>query len=356
MPLDDRRLGFVKILRDRTDRHLVDQRLRASEERFRLLAINIPQLVFRSLSDGTRTWPSPQWINFTGLSFDESKGFGWLDAIHPEDLGGTLAGWPVAKQSGEYYVEHRVRRRADGQYRWHQTRARPMRDGAGGDNAEWVGTMTDVHDLRALQERQKVLMAELQHRTRNLLAMTQAIATQTLRKAKSPQAFMREFESRLRALSRVQVLLTGVDYNNVDLRDLLTAELQAHDGLHLESGKVLLDGPALPLPPRPAQALGLALHELVTNAVKYGALAQQSARLAVTWRLEQKMDERRVVLQWKESGVSMSPQAADRRYGYGSELIERALPYQLGAETSLVFESDGVRCTIGVVLKENKDA
>jgi len=347
MQLDDPEAGFVKVLRDRTAAHLANEQVRKSEERFRLLATNIPQLVFRSMSDGNRTWPSPQWIEFTGLGSEQSLGFGWLDAIHPDDRAPTLAAWEAARDTGEYYCEHRLRRRSDGQYRWHQTRARPISPGALRD---WVGTMTDIHDLRGLQDRQKVLMAELQHRTRNLLAVIQTIVSRTLRGSDSLQAFELEFSRRLGALSRVQALISGVDYQSLDLRDLLVAELQAHESSQLDSGKVTLDGPALPLPASAAQALGLALHELVTNAAKYGALAQEHGRLAVRWQVDRDGTGQIAKVEWKESGVAM-PQEAPRRTGYGTELIKRALPYQLGAETELRFEADGVRCTIAAMLK-----
>jgi PAS domain S-box-containing protein len=353
MRLDGRDSGFVKILRDRTEKHLYDERLRDSEERFRLLATNIPQLVFRCLSDGNRTWPSPQWIDFTGLGVEESKGFGWVDAVHPDDRQATLEGWLAAQSTGEYYVQHRVRRRSDGQYRWHQTRARPIL-GSNAAQTDWVGTMTDVHDLRGLQERQKVLMAELQHRTRNLLALTLSMAHQTLRRSTSLEAFGHEFDRRLRALGRVQVLITGVDYQKVDLRDLLTAELQAHDSSCLDSGKVSLDGPAVPLTAKAAQALGLALHELTTNSAKYGALSAAAARLDISWTIEASSAARSLLLDWKERGIALSPEA-DRRQGYGSELIQRALPYQLCADTRLAFEPDGVRCTIKVMLEDGDD-
>jgi PAS domain S-box-containing protein len=352
MPFDEPTRGYIKILRDRTAQHLAEERLKESEERFRLLAVNIPQLVFRSRSDGYRTWPSPQWISYTGVDAAHSFGFGWLDAIHPDDRPVTVAGWDSARVTGEYSVEHRVRRSSDAQYRWHQTRARPVDKGAL-DDGDWVGTTTDVHDIRSLQERQIVMMAELQHRTRNLLALVQAIAAQTLRKTRSVPEFQCEFESRLQALGRVMALISGVDYAAVDLRDLLTAELQAYGSGVLEKGKVRLDGPALPLKPAAAQALGLALHELTTNAAKYGALAQENATIAVTWRLEGAAAHTQAIIEWKESSVKMEPTSSDERpYGYGRELIERALPYQLGANTVLSFEDDGVRCRIRVDLSE----
>jgi PAS domain S-box-containing protein len=346
MPLADPRQGFVKIFRERTKQHQAEQRLRESEERFRLLATSIPQLVFRSRPDGERTWGSPQWIEFTGLGLEASLELGWLDAVHPDDREATMAAWRDARASGsEYYAEQRVRRLADGEWRWHQTRARPLPDGV---EREWVGTMTDVHELRTLQDRQKVMLAELQHRTRNLLAVVQSVARQTLRTSASLPGFGAEFESRLRALGRVQGLLARADHGPIPLRDLIEAELTAHGDGGDAPGKAQVHGPTVTLPPGSAQTLALALHELATNSVKYGALAQPGGKLAVTWRVEGAGTERRVVLDWREGGVAMPEGGLPRRKGYGSELIERALPYQLKANTRLEFGIDGVRCAIEV--------
>jgi PAS domain S-box-containing protein len=343
MPLVEPGAGFVKILHDRTQHHLAETRLRESEARFRLLAQNIPQLVFLCRPDGMRTWGSPQWIEFTGLSLGESVGFGWLDAIHPDDLDATRAGWTEAHRFGEYYAEHRVRRAADGEYRWHQTRARPV-DPTSHDTHDWVGTMTDIHDLRGMHDRQQVLLAELQHRTRNLLAVIHAIAGQTLRNSPSLNEFGPQFEGRLRALSRVQAMLSRVDNTSIGLRELVLAELSAHGGAPGE-GPSAVEGPEVALPPSAAQAFALALHELATNAVKYGALSQPTGRLSVTWRVEPGPRDQ-VVLDWQEHGVRYPDAVAPTRRGYGSMLIERALPAQLNAQTRLEFAADGVRCRI----------
>ena len=347
MPLRDSADGFVKITRDRTEQHRAEERLRENEERFRLLATSIPQLVFRSKPDGWRTWGSPQWVDFTGLSLEESLGLGWLEAIHPDDREATQRRWSEAAASGEYYVEHRVRHEAGGEYRWHQTRARRL-DADGGAHGEWVGTMTDIHDLRGLQDRQRLLMAELHHRTRNLLAVVQSIALQTLRASASLEGFGDEFGSRLQALSRVQGLLARADQEAIDLHALVEAELAAHGDGGADPGKVRVEGPPVALPAGPAQTLALALHELATNAVKYGSLGRPAGRLVVTWGFEGDGGGRRVALEWRESGVPMAEGGPPGRKGYGSELIERALPYQLGAETRLEFGVDGVRCAIVV--------
>jgi PAS domain S-box-containing protein len=336
--------GFAKITRDRTEQHQAHERLRENEERFRLLATSVPQLVFLTRPDGNRTWPSPQWCDFTGLSPDESFGQAWLDAIHPDDREATQKAWEDARSTGEYYIEHRVRRAADGDYLWHQTRAKPLE---GSLSSDWVGTMTDIDNLRGLQSRQHVLMAELQHRTRNLLSVIQAIANQTVRSSTSLESFTAKFSNRLRALSRVQSLLATVEDQVIDLRALVMAELAAHSSDDVAVSKINVVGPAVALPAMAAQALGLALHELATNAVKYGALAQPSGSLDVSWEVDTEKPE--VALEWRETGMRLSGPPA--RKGYGSELIERALPYQLKAKTQLNFCPDGVRCKISVPVR-----
>ena len=190
-------------------------------------------------------------MDFTGLGFEDSLGLGWLDAIHPDDREVTLRRWAEAAATGEYYVEHRVRRTADGGYRWHQTRARPMDTGDGTEEGEWVGTMTDIHDLRSTQDQQRVLVAELHHRTRNLLAVVQSIALRTLRTSASLEGFGEEFESRLQALGRVQGLLARADQEAVDLRALVDAELDSARRRRRRSRQGAGRGPAGRDPGRP---------------------------------------------------------------------------------------------------------
>src|SRR4051812_32828089 len=331
MPLAERNAGFVKILRDRTSQHRAEEQLRESEERFRVLATNIPQLVFRTKPNGERTWPSPQWSNFTGLDFAASLGLGWLEAIHPDDRDETQAAWQDAQRNGEYYVEHRIRRAGSDEYRWHQTRALPLTHGAKSADADWVGTMTDIHELKTLQDRQKVLLAEVQHRTRNLLTIVQSIARQTIKSSRSVDEFAEEYESRLSALSRIQSLLARTDNDPIDLRELVAGELEAHGHASPEAGsKVKIEGSSVLLPSSSAQLLALAIHELATNAVKYGALAQRSGQLVVRWEVDKDSTKPMAAVEWRETGVTM-PEGGRKRRGYGSELIERALPFQLGA-------------------------
>ena len=322
---------------------------REAELRFQTLVEGLPLLVWRAVDGGEWTWASPQWIACTGQHEADYRDWGWLAALHPDDRDEAREAWSHAPEQGGFEVEYRIRRQADGEYRWFQTRAAPVRDPAGAI-IEWLGTSTDIHDLRELQERQHVLVAELQHRTRNLMGVVRSMADKTVRSSADLPDFRARFRDRLEALARVQGLLSRInDHDRVTFNELLDAELSAMDG---GVDRVVVDGPAgVRLRSSTVQTLAMALHELATNAVKYGALGQPAGRLAITWRLERpKADERPWLhIEWRESGVAMPPaDAAPSGGGQGRELIERALPYQLRARTTYLLGPDGVRCTIAI--------
>ncbi len=234
------------------------------------------------------------------------------------------------KDGSEYIVEWLITAVHDGQ----------------GRVRHWVAAQRDVTERHRAQARQAVLMAELQHRTRNLLAVVHAIADRTF----GHNPALAEYGARLAALGRVQGLLSGNEQDwSVPVAEIVRAELDAH-GVKLDGQiQVQVEGPVVELSGDQVQAVALALHELATNAVKHGALAQASGRLSVVWRVEQDGDDARLVVDWHESGVSM-PGGPPTHRGYGTELITVALPYQLDAETALEFAPDGVRCRIALPL------
>ncbi len=327
----------------------IESEVAASEERLRLLMEGIPQLVWRSCDKGRWTWSSPQWQDFTGQSQDQSHGMGWLDAIHPDDRAAAMRAWEEARPHGRLDVEYRVHRAADNAWIWHHTRSVPVY-GRAGLIVEWLGTSTDIHELRELQGRQKVLVAELQHRTRNLMGVVRSVADKTAKASSDLPDFRHRFRDRLDALSRVQGLLSRMnDHDRVTFDELVDTELAAMDG---SADRVTVDGPhGVRLRSSTVQTLAMALHELATNAMKYGALGQSSGRLAITWRLERREDSRKpwLHIDWRESNVAMpSLNDAPTGTGQGRELIERALPYQLRAKTSYKLGPDGVHCTISI--------
>lgn len=357
-PLRDERGRIVRWFVAGTDIH--DQRLamhalQRSELRFRTLIERVPQLIWRAVADGHWTWCSPQWCEYTGQRSDEALGMGWLDMVYVDDRDRLLSAWQNAEERGTLDMEGRIFHAAEKRHRHFQTRALPVR--ADERIIEWLGTCTDVDDIFQLQGRQSVLVAELQHRTRNLMAVVQATTTRTLREATSLAQFAECFNDRLAALARVQALLSrreGGTRVSFDL--LLREEIAAHVPLD-EAGngpQVTLHGPAgVPLRSSSIQTFALALHELATNAVKYGALSQPSGHLQIAWHVEiGEAGDRRLCVDWRESGVADMPArgAQPQGGGYGRELIERALPYQLDARTHYAFAPDGVHCTIEVIV------
>ncbi len=327
--------------------------LTQSELRFRTLVEGTPQLTWRAGVSGGWTWSSPQWGDYTGQTQRESLGFGWLRACNPDDRAAIRAAWAETHTASLDY-EARIFHVQENRYRHHRIRMAPAftEDGA---LMEWLGTCTDVDDLVALQARQSVLVAELQHRTRNLMGVVQTTLRRTLQSSRSLEEFGSKIDQRMGALSRVQSLLSRRgDGLRVAFDMLLREEISAHVELDEEGrgDQVTISGPAgVWLFSATVQALALGLHELMTNAVKYGALATPVGRLEVGWSVEDASGgKRRLKVDWRESGVADMPplNAAPRGGGYGRELIERALPYQLGAKTTYGFADDGVRCTIEV--------
>ena len=332
-----------------------NQELVESELRFRTLVEGMPQLVWRAVDGGEWTWASPQWAAYTGLSSEESAGWGWLRALHPNDRDSARAVWARARAEVPLDIEARIFHEAERRYRHFRTRATSAQ-ADDGQVMEWLGTSTDVDDLLQLQERQQVLVAELQHRTRNLITVVRALSERTVGNASSLDDFRERFNRRLAALSRVQGLLSHLSAGErVMFDELLGSELAA---LGAADDKVTLDGPVdIPLRSAMVQTFALAIHELATNALKYGALADEHGHLTVRWSVTSTRDGAapRLAVDWRETGVTMSPASArSGGGGYGRELIERALPYQLSAETNYALTDDGVHCTIDVPIASNK--
>ncbi len=329
------------------DRRMATEALEATEQRLRTLVEGMPQLVWRARAGGRWTWASPQWRAFTGQSEEASLGMGWLNAIHPDDRDRFRQAWIDAGETDPVDIEARVFSVEEGRHRHFRTRATPVAI-AGGHASEWLGTSTDVDDTATLQVEQRMLVAELQHRTRNLVAVVRAMLEKTARNSDGLQSFAETFGARLAALARVQELLSRLgEHDRVHFDELLRAELSAHGAS--DSPAVTLSGPeGVPLRSGAVQTLALALHELATNAVKYGALRQPEAHLDIRWTVEPApRGSRRLKIDWSETGVRM-PDTAPGPGGQGRELIERVLPYQLDARTSYVLGDDGVTATIDV--------
>lgn len=203
----------------------------------------------------------------------------------------------------------------------------------------------DITERKVGEEHQRMLLAELQHRVRNTLGIVRSIARRTAQNSRSVEELSAHLDGRLEAFARVQAAVARNPTSGVDLRGLIEDELVAHA---LREGEaVTLEGPEVTLAVRPAETLSLAFHELVTNAVKYGALGVQHGRIAIHWLLA----DGRLEFTWRESGAP--PAGESEREGFGFELLRRVIPYELSARTEVEFGADGLAFSLSMPIEGN---
>jgi PAS domain S-box-containing protein len=213
----------------------------------------------------------------------------------------------------------------------------PMFD-EGGHVIGGINMLVDISRQKAVQDQQSILVRELDHRIKNNLATIQAIAGTTIRSARSMNDFQEAFSGRIAALSKTHSLLTDNAQQHVPLRQLLNNELEIYeDG---DGQRISLSGPDVMLPAHFAVSYGMSIHELTTNALKYGALSALGGTLKVDWTL----DGSCLNLKWLESNVPIA--APPTRVGFGTQLLRRLLPHQLGARVEMQFEPDGLKAEI----------
>ncbi|MGR6329187.1 PAS domain-containing protein [Sphingomonas sp. XXL09] len=275
----------------------------------------------------------------------------WSQRLHPDDRAATEAALHHAMTSGEEYVHEFRVVHPDGTVRWMAARGQFVYDAAGAA-VRMVGAMVDTTERRDLENRQTALVGELQHRTRNLMGVIRSIAHKAMDASRDLADFHARFEDRMTALSRVHGLLSRLgEHDRIGFDQLIRGEMEAMSG---DPARVTLDGPAgIRLRSSTVQMLALALHELATNAVKYGALGQPGARLTIRWHWTPPEADGRpwLTIDWREQGVTMPPPGQGGA-GQGRDLIERALPYQLDADTRFTLTADGVHCIIALPVSE----
>jgi PAS domain S-box-containing protein len=219
--------------------------------------------------------------------------------------------------------------------RWHDLHIEPLHNDAG-DIVGLTCATIDVTERKESEAHLRLLMRELTHRSKNLLAVIQAMARQTARHAGSIEAFLNQFSARLQALAASHDLLVRESWYGASLRELIQSQLAAHIGG--DDAQVAADGPEVALKPEAAQNLGLALHELAVNAANFGALSVPVGRVSITWALHGQA----LTLEWREQ---FGPKVKTRRKkGFGSMVIERNLARALDAKIALAFDPDGLCC------------
>ncbi|MBM0206168.1 PAS domain-containing protein [Micromonospora sp. STR1s_5] len=210
-----------------------------------------------------------------------------------------------------------------------------------------VLTFVDVTDITRAEERTRMLLSELQHRVRNTLGVVRSIARRTADQNTSVEEHVMHLDGRLRAFARTQALVTRDPEGGVDLEYLVADELNAYRAK--ETDQVRISGPPIRLQSKAAETLGLAIHELATNAVKYGALSSRKGCIEASWSIEPDGDASLLEFEWRERDGPQIQELPERR-GFGTELLERTLAYELKGKTALSFERTGLRCSITLPL------
>lgn len=351
---DGRVQGFLKIDQDVTEARRVQNVLAQSEDRLRL-ALQVGQLAAWDwdLETGAVSWSDEHYL-MQGYDVGEVTPSyeAWAARVHPDDRAETEAALRQARDTGQAYAREFRSLHPDGAVRWLSASGRFFFDPQGRP-VRMVGAMVDITERREWEGRQAVLVAELQHRTRNLIGVVRSIAGQTMAETGPTEAFREAFNHRLGALARVQGLLSRSDETPITIESLIRMELDAL-GARIEPGLIDLGGPPARIRHSVVQTMALALHELATNARKYGALSNEQGRLSVRWRTYADESGERLALEWREVGGQPPTAELDRKGGYGRELIERALPYSLNARTSFEHDEAGLRCTIDMPLTRTK--
>jgi PAS domain S-box-containing protein len=319
------------------EREQAERALRASKDRMQL-ALDAAQLGWwrydphrRMVSGDTR------FKEILDVATDETPTEEIAKRVHPDDAERywTDREAPLDPADPKGYArQYRVQRRG-GEVRWVETHELHYFEGNGGGRAvHSIGTVQDITERKEREEKERLLMEEINHRTKNMLGVVHAIAKQTA--TQNPEDFIERFSGRIRALSANQDLLVRNVWEGVEIEDLVRAQLALAHFADLVGSRIVMDGPKLRLMPAPAQAIGLALHELATNAGKYGSLSVGGGRVAVGWGT----DRGTFTMSWVERD---GPRAsAPRRQGFGTTVVEAMVESSVDGAVDFEYAPSGV--------------
>ncbi|MCJ2067417.1 PAS domain-containing protein [Methylobacterium sp. J-030] len=280
------------------------------------------------------------------------------DILHPEDRPAVRKAISRAlREDGILQIGGRIRRKSDGVWRTIDMAGRFERDAPGRLPRRLIGVVADVTDRRIAEERQSLLIRELHHRVKNTLATVQAIVGSTARTASSIESFYEAFVGRIKSLAHTHSVLTEDAWQMASLENLLLNELKPYAEVDAEGGaegRISLSGPGIDLPSEIAVPIGMAIHELTTNAAKYGALSNRTGRVAVAWTLEPGGPAGILRFSWRETGGP--PVAPPSRQGFGSRLLQRVLIAQVQAEVTTDYAPGGFTLTMRAPIPPRNDS
>jgi PAS domain S-box-containing protein len=336
------------ILDDKLDADLIAARnaLHDSNARFNTLADALPHMVWSALPDGDHDYFNQRWYDFTGVPQGSTDGEGWNGMFHPDDQERAWQVWRHSLKSGEPYdIEYRLRHHS-GEYRWTLGQARAMR-GSDGRIVRWIGTCTDIHAAKRQTEQIEVLSRELSHRIKNIFAVIGSLISMSARQAPEHREFASRMRQRIGALGRAHEFVRphseesrqpGIDTTFHALVAEILSPYPAHD-----EGRIEIGGEDETVDDRSATPLALLIHELATNATKYGSLSDEKGRVWITTRVEGED----FILEWVEiGGPTVTGKPA--KTGFGTDLTEISIRDQLGGDLKREWPSEGLRVTVRV--------
>ena len=313
--------------------------LAASHRQLELALRSAKVQVFTLRSDGVVEWVSD---GKSALARMRTAPFSLADLAEEKDRATVSDRIEKSFVSGEP-TEFELRLSSgDGGCEWVKTTLDPS---AGGEAA--LGVAVDITGLREREERMFWLMRELSHRSKNLLAIVQAIARQTARSVNSIEAFETRFQARMRGLAAAHDLLVKSSYEGADLAEIIASQLGALD--HFVGSRIFLRGPSVFIRHEAAQNIAMAFQELFSNAEAHGALSTGKGRIAIDWRVSDEASESRLLIDWVESEGPPPDMASSK--GFGTSIIAVNLPRSLDGDVTLERRADGVVCHMALPMR-----
>lgn len=304
-------------------------------------------MVFTDASDPVNPmiFANDSFLSLTGYSREEVLGQAFNDLLERDASYEVLSQIAAAFEGASDHNVELCYRRKDNSLFWATIFVSPVHDAAGQIIQHFTSFVDQTHHKQE-QAQARMLIGELNHRVKNTLSTVQAIVTQALRHASDPAAIRESIESRIFALSRSHDLLTQVEWDGAGLHDLLDAALEPFGVTNGRMERFVITGENVRLSPKATLALGIAFHELATNAVKYGAFSNLVGSIMIDWTINATPQGDRLVLVWQEKNGP--PVRVPSRRGFGSQVIERGLAHELEGVVDLAYPADGVVCTINV--------
>jgi PAS domain S-box-containing protein len=342
--LDARRRAKQRLLSDRAFQEALVER----ENRFRVLADSMPQMVWSTRPDGYHDYYNARWYEFTGMPPGSTDGQAWNGMFHADDQERAWARWRHSLATGEpYEIEYRLRN-ASGDYRWTLGRALPMR-GPDGDIVRWFGTCTDIHEQKLAEEQRQLVSQELSHRIKNIFSIISGMISLAARRHPEARTMADDLRERIVALGRAHDVVRP--HSSASRPEAPPGRLQGtlrqiflpYDGERGPRIAICGDNPIID--DHAATPFALLFHELATNAVKYGALSHDGGQV----KLDIRQIGDRVELDWIETGGPPITKLPDHE-GFGTQLIEIGALRQLGGQLRRVWLPEGLHFTVSVPL------